>query len=155
MFKAICFGLCLAVIASVADHAQALGGPGDTSASFNVTIKGIRAGRLTINARMNGAQYSAATRLKSTGIVAALTKFQFDASGIGRMVGPANFRPSKYTEQSDTGRRQSNMTMSYRNGIPTPNVTSPAPALSGSGQGGTIDPMSAIFSTFRDQGSNT
>ncbi len=151
MFKTVIAGLAVMASFAVADRAFALGGTGDTSASYNVTVAGIRAGRMDLSSSVNGTSYAASMNLRSTGLLAALAKYKFKASSRGTLSGAQGFRPSKYTENSDTGKRTNNVSITYSSGVPKPSKTAPAPALKGSTQKGTVDPMAAIFAVFRDR----
>lgn len=151
MFKAVFLGLGLALVILVADEAQALGGDGTTKASYNVSIKGIRAGRLTISSQIDGANYQVSGLLKSTGIVAAFAQFKLATTATGQLKGDLGLTPRRYSEDRDDGKGQSSQSITYSGGVPKVANQAPAPALAAHTQGGTIDPMSAIFAAFRDQ----
>lgn len=155
MFKAVFLGLGVAVTFAIADPLFALGEDGKSSTSYNVSIKGIRAGRMNISSNVVGQSYGAAMSLRSTGIVAALAKFRFEASSSGTLTGAQGLTPQRYNEKTVNASRQEQMTMRYSNGTPSPSVQAPAPALKASTQKGTIDPMSGIFAVFRDQNAAT
>ena len=52
---------------------------GASSGTFDLEIKGFRAGVLQFNGTRNGTSYSVAGRLESTGIAAMVRKIRFDA----------------------------------------------------------------------------
>ncbi len=121
--------------------------------TFDLAIRGIRAGVLSFSGSNDGTSYSAVGRLESTGIVAAIRKVRYDASASGRMA-KGKWSPARYEEQADTGKRQSASLLEYRDGIPrellkasregTPQYIDPAT------QAGTVDPMTALYATLRD-----
>ena len=122
------------------------------TATFDVVIRGLRAGELSYAAEVASGHYSVAGRLATTGLVGALRKVGYTASASGRIDGE-RLRPSRYEERAETGSRQSSSRMVYSNGVPT---------VSDSGkrrkrdvdpgtQGGTVDPMTAIYAVLRDR----
>jgi Protein of unknown function (DUF3108) len=126
---------------------------GTNSGTFDLEIKGFRAGVLQFNGTSTGSSYSVAGRLESTGIAAMVRKIRYDAKASGRFSG-GRWSPARYEEQADTGKRQSQSLMEYRSGVPTemikesregrPNYVDPAT------QGGTVDPLTALYATLRD-----
>ncbi len=126
---------------------------GVSSGTFDLEIKGFRAGVLQFNGTSNGTSYSVAGRLESTGIAAMVRKIRFDAKASGRF-STGRWSPSRYEEQADTGKRQSQSRMEYHGGVPTemikesregrPNYVDPAT------QSGTVDPLTALYATLRD-----
>ncbi len=150
MLKNFIAGLAFVAGLTAADSALALGGNGKTSASFNVSIAGVRAGRMDISSNVSGKSYGVDVHLRSTGLVAAVATYKFKSSSRGTRTGD-RYSPTRYKENSDTGKRKNNITITYSGGVPKPSVTSPAPALGGSGQKGTVDPGTAAFATYRDR----
>ncbi len=151
MFKSVIVGLTLMAGFAVADSALALGGDGKSAASFNVSIAGVRAGKMDISSNVSGSSYSADINMRATGLVAAVATYKFKASAKGTMSGADSYRPSRYKENSDTGSRKNNVIITYSGGVPKPNKTAAAPSLPGSGQKGTVDPLTAAFALFRDR----
>jgi hypothetical protein len=128
--------------------------PQKDQAIFDLTLRGIRAGMLTISGATDGGSYAAAGTLKTTGIVGALRKIRYDARAAGRLA-KGRFTPARYEEKADTGKRQSEAVMEYRAGVPQVKVYNPPRApeahdLDPAAMGGTVDPLTALFATIRD-----
>ena len=149
-FKQICAAALAAVLAL---SSPALAARQDTG-SFDLEIRGINVGVLVFNGTSDTASYAVAGRLESTGLAAFVRKVRYDASVTGRLSG-GKFVPSQYSEVADTGKRQSESVMEYRSGVPQvkkyapprdPSPTDIDPAT----QGGTLDPLTALFATLRD-----
>ncbi|MEM6635464.1 MAG: DUF3108 domain-containing protein [Pseudomonadota bacterium] len=122
---------------------------------FDVYIGSIRGGTLSYKGTEQGGQYSTAGRAQSVGVIGALTRARYEAQSQGRLRGQT-FVPSAYSEEANTGRRQSKARMSYIGGVPQVKeyepVQGPKPYdLDPSQQGGTLDPMTAIYMVLRDQ----
>lgn len=129
----------------------------DTSSStFNVYLRGIKAGQLKYAYSESGSNYSASGIIQSTGIVGALAKYKFTANSSGT-ISNGTYSPRTYTEDSDTGRRQSEKTMSYVNGIPKVQERKlPKPFWADPAkQKGTLDPMTAIAMVLNDKTAET
>ncbi|MBL4916129.1 DUF3108 domain-containing protein [Tabrizicola sp. DMG-N-6] len=123
-------------------------------ASFDIILRGITAGRLSIAAAQEGSRYSVSGRLESTGIAAMLRRFQYTAEA-GGSITQGRYAPARYSENADTGRRQSRSSMEFRGGRPANVVNEPArdprpydvdPAT----MRGAVDPVTALYATLRD-----
>ncbi|TDQ56110.1 DUF3108 domain-containing protein [Phaeovulum veldkampii] len=121
---------------------------------FDLTLKGLTAGRLSVSGRIEGGSYAAKGTLQSAGLIGALRKVRYDADVSGS-VRATRFTPARYAERADTGKRESESVMDYKAGVPQVRVYNPprqprpgdiAPAT----QGGTIDPLTALYATLRD-----
>ncbi|PPB80645.1 uncharacterized protein DUF3108 [Albidovulum inexpectatum] len=144
--------------ALVAAIAMALGGPATGqetfSAVFDLTLRGIHAGTLSVSGAIEGQSYAAAGVLKSGGLVALVRKVRYDARVQGTYR-DGRFVPRQYVEDADTGKRKSRAVMDYVNGVPQLKKYDP-PRKSRSGdidpatQGGTVDPLTALFAALRD-----
>ena len=124
------------------------------SIAFDLTLRGLSAGRLTVDGRIEGNRYAASGTLKSSGIVGAIRKVRYDAAVEGAY-SKNRFTPFGYSEKADTSKRQSESVMAYKRGVPQVMVYSPPrdprpgdvnPAT----QGGTIDPLTALYAVLRD-----
>lgn len=123
---------------------------GATNAKFSVAIRGINAGTLTIKGKESGSSYSASGVLQSGGLVGLVAKVKYTASSQGSFKG-STFRPSRYDEKADTGKRKSNSSMRYKSGVPTVSDYTPtADGVNPATQKGTVDPMTALYAAFRD-----
>lgn len=123
------------------------------SATFDVYLRGIRAGVLAFSGTDNGREYAASGRLESSGIVGALVKVRYDAQARGRVTSKG-FVPSSYREKT-SGIRENEAVMTYKGGVPqVKKYTPPKPrdenAVAPATMGGTVDPMTAIYGTLRD-----
>ncbi|MGB7263110.1 MAG: DUF3108 domain-containing protein [Albidovulum sp.] len=124
------------------------------SASFDLVLRGIRAGTLSVSGVQTGTEYSATGVLKSGGLVALVRKVRYDARVKGTYKN-GRFTPKRYDEDADTGSRQSQSVMEYKSGVPQVKVISPPkPARPGDvaphTQGGTVDPLTALYAALRD-----
>ena len=122
--------------------------------SFDLILRGIRAGSLSCSGVEEGGSYSVTGRLKTGGLAALLRKIRYDASSNGS-VSDGRYVPVSYTENADTGKRQSQAVMAYRRGVPQVKSYNPPrepkpfdvdPAT----MGGTVDPLTALYATLRD-----
>ena len=125
----------------------------DDKIEFDVVLKGLTAGRLAINGTRNETYYSAAGVLETTGIAAMLRKVRYTARVDGKI--EAGLVPEKYTETADTPSRNTVFEMTYAGGTPvkverTPPRTPKARDVNPSTQGGTLDPLSALYFVLRD-----
>ncbi|PTX56721.1 uncharacterized protein DUF3108 [Litoreibacter ponti] len=123
---------------------------GSTDAKFSVAIRGINAGTLTVKGNESGGQYQASGVLQSGGLVGLVAKVKYTASSKGSVKGNS-FRPTRYDENADTGKRKSKESMTYTGGVPQVSDYTPSPdAVDPKTQGGTVDPMTALYAAFRD-----
>jgi hypothetical protein len=121
---------------------------------FDVVLKGLRAGRLTLTGVVEGGNYRASGTLQSAGIVRLVAKVRYDAEASGRLRN-GRYVPARYSEVADTGRRVSESVMEYRGGVPqVKTYNPPRPPQTGDvkpdTQGGTVDPLTALYATLRD-----
>ncbi|MES2846993.1 MAG: DUF3108 domain-containing protein [Pseudomonadota bacterium] len=140
--------LCVALPLSAAAQ------PVKDEAVFDLVMKGLTAGSLRFSATQDGAAYSAAGRLETGGLVALLRKVKYDASVSGSVNG-GTYTPSSYSENADTGKRQSESVMAYRAGVPQVKTYNPPRKpkdfdIDPASQGGTVDPLTALYATLRD-----
>ena len=124
------------------------------SAIFDLHLRGLRAGTLSVSGAIEGASYAASGKLQSSGILAAIKKIRYDAKVSGSVSG-SRYTPRTYQETADTGRRQSESLMEYRAGVPQLKVYNPPRKpedqdIDPATQGGTVDPMTAAYATLRD-----
>lgn len=124
------------------------------SAVFDLTLKGIHAGTLSVSGAVNGESYAVNGVLKSGGLVALVKKVRYDARSQGSFA-DGRFTPSRYEEDADTGSRQSQSVMEYSAGVPQVKKYNPPRKKKDKGvdpttQGGTLDPLSALYAALRD-----
>ena len=120
-------------------------------ATFDIYVSGIRAGVIAVAGEERGGRYAVAGRLESAGVVGALRRVRYDAEVRGRVAG-TDFNPERYAETFRNGRERSRKTMTYERGTPAvrtdddPDEDDLDPAT----QGGTVDPLTAIWGVLRD-----
>ncbi|MEI2807752.1 DUF3108 domain-containing protein [Albidovulum sp.] len=124
------------------------------NAVFDLTLRGLYTGTLSVAGAIEGKSYAASGMLKSGGLVALVRKVRYDARARGSL-SKGRFTPARYEEDADTGKRQSQSVMDYRAGVPQVKVyTPPKPPRPGdvdpATQGGTVDPLTAAYAALRD-----
>lgn len=123
-------------------------------AVFDLSIRGIRAGTLTFDGQVGDGRYAVTGRLESAGLVGLVRAVRYDGQAQGAHKA-GRYTPARYVERADTGRRQSEAVMDYKRGVPQVKVYNPPRAAGDGGldpakQGGTVDPLTAMFATLRD-----
>lgn len=146
------FGLSLAALALSALALRAE--PVRDSAEFDLVMMGLTVGAVRFTGSQDGQSYAVTGKLETTGLVAFLKQVSYDAESAGTVAG-RKFVPQRYREKADTGERQSEAVMEYIAGVPQvkaynpprpPRKTDVDPAS----QGGTLDPLSALYAALRD-----
>lgn len=121
---------------------------------FDVVLKGITAGRLTIDGKIEGNSYGANGVMKTAGLVGALKTIRYDARVSGGYVDGV-FTPLQFAETALRSGNTVEHGIVYKNGKPvsvtrnpprTPRDRDVAPDQ----QGGTIDPLTALYAVLRD-----
>ena len=136
--------------------ALGLAGPAcaeEQQASFDLQLKGIRAGSLSWSAVEDGKSYSVAGRLKTGGLVALIRKVRYDASANGGL-SKGRFVPVSYSENADTGKRQSQAVMAYKAGVPQVKSYNPPREpkdydVDPASMGGTVDPLTGMYMVLK------
>jgi len=147
MWRRLAPAVLAAVLAASSSHA-------DDPVVFDLSIRGIRAGTLSFSGEATAERYAVSGRLESAGLVGLVRQVRYEGQAEGSLR-QGRFTPARYSEQADTGRRQSESVMEYRGGIPQVKVYNPPRDLGPDGidpatQGGTVDPLTALFATLRD-----
>lgn len=121
---------------------------------FDVSLRGVSAGRLSINGKIEGANYGANGTLETTGLLGFLRKIRYDATVAGSHTA-GTFTPQRFDETANRPGDESEHVIVYQNGTPVsvsrnpprkPRKTDVDPAK----QGGTIDPLTALYAVLRD-----
>lgn len=138
------------VALSPASHAQQV----VDNHAFDVTLRGLRAATLSIAGEQSGNAYAVSGKLESRGLAAMVRKVRYDATARGN-VRADKFTPTAYSEKADTGKRKSASVMQYRKGVPQVKSYDPPrdprpDDLNPAKQGGTVDPLTALYATLRD-----
>lgn len=127
------------------------GGAAET-AQFSISVAGIPAGELTLSARMGDGRYTAASRIRATGLVGAVARLRFDGEATGRVQGNGRLTPERYTARSRSTRAERETEIVFENGHPARvSVVPPrgsAPDIAA--QRGTLDPVSAAAALLSD-----
>lgn len=121
---------------------------------YKLYIGGIPAGQLTFSAQNNGKAYKVAGYVRSTGLIGSLVKVSYKAQVSGT-VQNGKLNPQAYAEQADTGRRKQSSQLNYKSGVPQVLKLDPPRSkrdydVDPSGQKGTLDPLSMIYTLLRD-----
>lgn len=119
---------------------------------FDVYLRGIKGGTLSIKANVGTSGYSASGLAQTTGLVGKIASFRYSASVKGR-VSAGQLRPLSYSETEYTSRRESTSSIDYTSGKPVltdgktrkPRDYDIDPAQ----QSDAVDPLTAIFLTVR------
>ena len=147
MWRRLAVAIFSACLAGLPAHAE-------DPVVFDLSIRGIRAGILSFSGQATDGRYAVSGRLESAGLVGLVRQVRYDGQAEGSLQ-QGRYTPARYREQADTGRRQSESVMEYRRGIPQVKVYNPPRDLGSDGidpatQGGTVDPLTALFATLRD-----
>lgn len=123
------------------------------TAKFDLVLAGITAGSLSFDAEIDAKTYSVTGRLKTTGLAAMLKKVSYTAAASGSVSGKT-LVADRYDERADTGKRQSEVAMAWKAGVPQVISYSPqrkprAWDIDAAAQGGTVDPLTAMLSVLR------
>lgn len=124
------------------------------TANFDVQALSFKVGEMTMTGHLGGQSYDVSATFGTTGLIRLFKEMGFTMHADGRHAGPA-LLPRNYAEQVNTGNRTSSAQMHYVNGVPelvggevSDGEVAP---LDPATQGGTIDPLTALFSVLRDQ----
>ena len=126
----------------------------EDTASFSLTLRGFTMGLITLTSSADAQRYAVRGVIVNTGFSRIFRQFSYNGAASGTIQG-GQLRPDRYQEVADTGRRSSEALITYLNGVPTverytspkeAGADSPEPAT----QGGTVDPLTAIYVLLRD-----
>lgn len=126
----------------------------EPNATYALKIRGLTVGVIYLTSAIDARKYAVSGVIESTGLARAIRRFAYRGAARGA-VRDGRLWPERYQETADTGRRNSEAVIQYTGGVPQLMVynspkeagpDSPDPAT----QGGTIDPLTAIFSLLRD-----
>lgn len=148
MTKPILGGLAAALICMSAAQAQA------SQVVYDLSIRGFHVGVMTLSAEERGQRYSIAGQIENTGLLKVFRSFRYQGQAKGRLSG-ARLRSSSYTERADTGKRVSEVKLSYAQGVPQVLHLAPPPdpeaeVLAPASLGPTVDPLTGAYSLLRD-----
>ncbi len=148
------YSLALIVVLGAATAPGGAPAATNDSGVFDVYLGGIRAGILAYAGIEEAGRYTASGSMRSSGLMALIQDVGFDAKSSGRITS-SGFVPERYEERANTGDRVSEAVMEYRSGVPQLKTYSPPQKprprdVDPATQGGTLDPMTTIYSLLRD-----
>jgi hypothetical protein len=130
------------------------------SARFAVSILGLRVVELRlVGAESPSGAYAARVVIATTGAARAMARVRFEAEAAGRRAG-GDWRPARYAESADTGRRQSAARLVFTDGTAQLLADVPEAAAGRAADPlmpvppdwavGAVDPMTALYAAMRD-----
>ena len=127
------------------------------SGRYAVRALGLKVGELALAGSVSDRRYTVSAQFVTTGLVGAVKGVRFLLSASGRRRG-ARFRPERYAEDMDTGRRESRVSLRYSGGVARASgseVGDRGPfAVTPAQQRGAVDPLTGMFMVLRDQPAN-
>lgn len=144
----------VAVVAALALGLPAGPARAERPVVFDLSIRGIDAAVLRFDGAVEGNRYRVSGQIESAGLVGLLKSIRYEGASQGTVRG-GRFTPQRYVEKADTGRRKSVGEIRYSRGVPTIKSYDPPRAADDAGldpatQGGTVDPLTAMFAVLRD-----
>jgi hypothetical protein len=121
---------------------------------FDLSIRGLPVGTVSFAGQQTGRRYAVTGKLETSGLAAMIRTMRYEGVAKGSVAG-RRFTPARYVETANTGKRRSEGVMEYRRGVPQVKSYNPPRAAGDGGvdpatQGGTVDPLTALFATLRD-----
>ncbi|SOB94334.1 DUF3108 domain-containing protein [Rhodobacter maris] len=121
---------------------------------FDVVLGGIKAGELVIDGKITAGRYGAQGMMQTTGLAGMLKKIRYEAAADGRFA-QGRFSPRSTEVLSQRGDNRSRNTVIYNGGVPVSVIHEPPRAsrpndVDPAKQGGTIDPLTALYAVLRD-----
>jgi hypothetical protein len=144
--------MLLLVSASLCRAAEGVGLHRPVSTIYDLYLGGIRAGELTIDARVQGDRYSATSALRTAGVVGALYEASFEAETVGALA-PDGLEPRRFRADTHASGERQTVEMTYRDRAPQAVRADPAfePKpwqIEPGDQAGTLDPISAALTAL-------
>jgi hypothetical protein len=144
------FALCLGLAGPAAAQSTRL----DDQGIFDISLRGLTAATLVFSGVEQNGRYAVNGELKSAGLVSWVRKVSYVAKSRG-LVSGQSYTPTSYTENADTGKRQSQSEITYSRGVPSEIRYEPArdprpDSVDPATMGGTVDPLTALYATLRD-----
>ena len=127
------------------------------TAVFSLKIKGLNVGTLSFLGTHDDNNYTISGELKSGGIFKFINKQRYKATTAGTLIN-SYFKPVIYTELRNKKGKKSSAKLTYKNGIPQIREYDPprqikVNTIDPNTQGGTVDPLTALYVTLRDNNS--
>lgn len=115
--------------------------------TYEVRGLGVKLGTFQLTSTTGDTSYSVASRFETSGMMQVFARIRMDMRASGTLDGLSP-QPAQYVENIDTGRRQSDVTLTWSAGLPqvtgghlNPEGTPADPAA----QGDALDPASMLF----------
>ncbi|MEO0388873.1 MAG: DUF3108 domain-containing protein [Pseudomonadota bacterium] len=126
-----------------------------TDQRYDVYASGIKLGSLALKADNNGSQYAVSGRVSGGGLVGIFVTFDFSGTSQGSVRTDGRLQPIAYQARSDDGKTARTTRIAYRGGTPVSVSTDPprnprAYDAKPGAQGGTLDPISAVYAILGD-----
>ncbi len=126
----------------------------ETDGRYSVHALGVKVGDLALAGEVTERQYAVTSQFVTSGLVATVAGVRFVMQSSGARKG-ATFAPRSYSEDMDTGKRQSRVKLRWSGGVARASgseVGAPGPyAVTPAQQRGAVDPLTAMFMVIRDQ----
>lgn len=151
----LALALCSLPVQSLAQQAGAQQAGGQQEGGqFDLVLTGITAAKLDFSASQQGDSYVVTAGFASTGLLAMLRRVRFEARAEG-VIRDGLPRPARYEARAEAGKRSGETVMDYVDGLPQLRVDNPPREaadwqIAASTQGGTVDPISALYIALRD-----
>ena len=121
---------------------------------FSLKIRGLPIGTLSFLGTHENSNYKISGELKSGGIFKFINKQRYKATVTGTSANN-NFKPVIYNELRNKKGKKSSAKLAYKNGIPQIREYDPPRqikegSVNPNTQGGTVDPLTALYVTLRD-----
>lgn len=141
--------LFLALLCALPAHAQ------QDVHRFSLYVSGLKAGTLQTVVTRNGTAFSVSGTLSPTRFMRSIRDVGYAGQSAGTVKG-TKFTPRRYSGQTKTGSRTSQVQMRFDGGIPSvdrylPERERRAYDIDPAKQRGTIDPLTAAATLFQDQ----
>jgi len=126
----------------------------EKTTDYSLKIRGFSVGVVKLTSQSDARNYAISAVIENTGFSRIFRQFSYKGAANGSL-DDGRLHPSRYQEVADTGRRSSEALIIYDKGVPrVVNYTSPKPAgpdaPAPATQGGTVDPLTAIYGLLRD-----
>ncbi len=151
----LALALCSLPVQSLAQQAGAQqAGAQQEGGQFDLVLTGITAAKLDFSASQQGDSYVVTAGFASTGLLAMLRRVRFEARAEG-VIRDGLPRPARYEARAEAGKRSGETVMDYVDGLPQLRVDNPPREvadwqIAAGTQGGTVDPISALYIALRD-----
>jgi hypothetical protein len=126
-----------------------------TNHRFSLYVSGIKAGTINTITTKNGHAFSVSGTLTPTRLMRSIRKIGYNGQSAG-VLNNRTYRKNRYSGQTQTGSRTSQVQMRFDNGTPSVDAYLPerenrAYDIDPTAQHGTIDPLTAAAVIFDDQ----